>query len=60
MQLIPRYLVDNRTTLISNEAGFITEYRKVYTRQLQVYKGIDNVLEFKILNAEQKPVDLAN
>jgi len=60
MQLIPRYLVDNRTTLISNEAGFITEYRKVYTRQLQVYKGIDNVLQFKLLNADQKPVDLAN
>jgi len=58
MQLIPRYLVKNRTTIILNEVGFITEYRPVYTRQLKVYKGIDNVLEFKLLNADQKPVDV--
>ena len=58
MQLIPRYLVKNKTTIVTNDTGFITEYRPVYTRQLQVYKGIDNVLEFKLLNADQKPVDL--
>jgi len=58
MQLIPRYLVKNRTTIIANEAGFIVEYKPVYTRQLKVYKGIDNVLEFKLLNADQKPLDV--
>ena len=58
MQLIPRYLVSNRTTVVANEAGFVTEYRPVYSRQLQVYKGIDNVLEFKLLNADQKPISL--
>jgi len=56
MQLIPRYLVNNRTVLVSNDTGFITEYRPVYTRQLKVYKGIDNVLDFKLLNADQKPI----
>ena len=60
MQLIPRYLVKNRTTLVSNDAGFVTEYRPVYTRQLKVYKGIDNVLEFKLLNADQKPITTLN
>ena len=60
MQLVPRYLVSNRTTIVANEAGFITEYRPVYSRQLQVYKGIDNVLEFKLLNADQKPIDVSN
>ena len=60
MQLIPRYLVNNRTTIIANEAGFVTEYRPVYSRQLKVYKGIDNVLEFRILNADQKPIDVSN
>ena len=60
MQLIPRYLVKNRTTVIANEAGFVTEYRPVYSRQLQVYKGIDNTLEFRILNADQKPINIAN
>ena len=59
MQLIPRYLVSNKSTIVANEAGFVTEYRPVYSRQLQVYKGIDNVLEFKLLNADQKPIDLA-
>lgn len=60
MQLIPRYLVNNRTTLIANEAGFVTEYRPVYSRQLKVFKNIDNVLEFRILNADQKPVNIGN
>jgi len=59
MQLIPRYLVKNKTTIIANEAGFIVEYKPVYTRQLKVYKGIDNVLEFRVLNADQKPVDVS-
>lgn len=31
----------------------------MYTRQLQVYKGIDNVLQFRLLNADQKPVDVS-
>jgi len=57
MQLLPRYLVNNRTDIIANLAGFITEYRPVYKRQLQVYKGIDNVLEFRLLNADQKPIN---
>ena len=44
MQLLPRYLCNNTTTVIADMAGFITEYRPVYSKQLQVYKGIDNVL----------------
>jgi hypothetical protein len=56
MQIQQRYLVKNRTTIVLNEAGFITEYRPVYQRQLQVFKGIDNTLEFKLVNADQKPV----
>lgn len=60
MQIIPRYLVKNRTTIIADVAGFIVEYKPVYTRQLKVYKGIDNVLEFKVLNADQKPVDISS
>ena len=60
MQFIPRYLVKNRTNIIANDVGFITEYRPVYSRQLQVYKGIDNVLEFRILNADQKPINVGS
>jgi len=58
MQLIPRYLVNNRTTVIVNDAGFPTEYRPVYTRQLQVYRGIENKVEFKLVNADQKAKSL--
>jgi hypothetical protein len=58
MQLIPRYLVKNKTNIVANGAGFVTEYKPVYTRQLKVYKGIDNVLEYKLLNADQKPIVL--
>jgi len=60
MQLLPRYLVKNRINIVANVAGFITEYRPVYQRQVQVYKGIDNVLEFRLLNADQKPINTAN
>ena len=60
MQLIPRYLVNNRTTIVANEAGFITEYRPVYQRQIKIYTNIDNVLEFRVLNADQKPINIGN
>ena len=60
MQLLPRYLLKNRTNVVVNDVGFVTEYRSVYNRQLKVYKGIDNVLEFRALNADQKPVDVSS
>ena len=60
MQLVPRYLVSNTTTAVVDMAGFITEYRPVDNKQLQVYKGIDNVLDFRLLNADQKAIDLSS
>jgi hypothetical protein len=53
-----RYLVSNRIEVLANEAGHVTEYRPVYSRQLKIYKGIDNVLEFKLINPDQKPLDV--
>lgn len=60
MQLLPRYLFKNKIDLIADVAGFITEYRPVYRRQVNVYRGIDNTLDFRLLNADQKPLNLAN
>ena len=60
MQLVPRYLVKNQTEVISNGTGFVVEYKPVYSRQLKIYKGIDNVLDFRVLNADQKPVSIIN
>ena len=57
MQLVPRYLVKNRIDIVVDLAGFVTEFRPVYKRQIQVYRGIDNLIEFRLLNADQKPVD---
>jgi hypothetical protein len=36
------------------------EYRPVYSRQLQVFKGIDNVLDFRLYNADQRPIPMTN
>tara|TARA_R110000851_G_scaffold194330_3_gene345159 strand:- start:76 stop:852 length:777 start_codon:yes stop_codon:yes gene_type:complete len=58
MQLIPRYLVDNRTTILVSDTGYATEYKPVYTKQIKLYRGIDNALQFKLLNADQKAVTL--
>ena len=59
MQLIPRYLVNNIVTIVANDKGFTTELRQVYSRQIKIYKGIDNVLQFRLLNADQKPINVA-
>lgn len=56
MQLIPRYLYKNQIDVISNDTGFVVEYRPVYSRQLKVYKGVDNKIQFRMLNADQKPI----
>lgn len=61
MQLTPRYLVKDKTTVVADLAtGAITEYRPVYAKELKTYKGIDNVLTFEIKNNDQKPVSILN
>ena len=59
MQLIPRYLYRNRIDVVSNDIGFVTEYRPVYSRQVKVYKGVDNKIQFRMLNADQKPINIS-
>lgn len=59
MQLIPRYLYKNQIDVVSNDVGFVVEYRPVYSRQIKVYKGVDNKIQFRMLNADQKPVDIS-
>jgi hypothetical protein len=59
MQKTYRYLARNKVTILANTAGYITEYRSVYQKNLNVYKGIDNLLYFEVKNHDQKPVSLA-
>lgn len=59
MQFTSRYLANNKVTVVANLDGLITEYRPVYQKNLQVYRGIDNVLHFEVKNHDQKPISLA-
>lgn len=59
MQLIPRYLYKNRVDVVSSDIGLTVEYRPVYSRQIKIYKGIDNTVQFRFLNADQKPIDIS-
>jgi hypothetical protein len=56
MQLIYRYLVNNKVLLTADLAGEITEYKSVYQRNIKIYRGIDNLITFQINNADQKPI----
>lgn len=59
MQKISTYLLKNRVQLLANLAAFPTEWTIVYQRQIKIYNGIDNTLEFDIKNADQKRLTLA-
>lgn len=58
MQKISSYLYPNRITLLADLASFNTEFTNVYQRQLKIYNGIDNTIEFDVKNADQKRIDL--
>jgi hypothetical protein len=58
MQKISSYLYPNRIKLLLDLPGFFTEYTNVFQRNVKLYKGIDNVIEFDIKNADQKRIDL--
>jgi hypothetical protein len=60
MQIVSRYLVTNKTVLVIDDldAGIVTEYRKLYEKNLKAWRGIDNTFAFEIKNGDQKPVDI--
>ena len=58
MQKVQSYLYPNRVILLADLAGFTVENTIVYQRTTKIYRGVDNVLEFDIQNADQKRLDL--
>lgn len=58
MRKISSYLYPNRITLLAGLAAFYTEYNNVYQRNVKIYNGVDNTIEFDIKNADQKRIDL--
>lgn len=58
MQKVLSYLYPNRVQILANLTGFAVEYTNVYQKNVLIYKGIDNTIEFDIKNADQKRIDL--
>lgn len=60
MQQVNSYLYDN-TVLVQYDTDpeIVQRNRVVYTRTLEIYKGVDNLLKIKVQNADQKPVDIS-
>ena len=48
------YLYPNRQDLYSNLDSSQTGYKKMYARTLRLHKGIDNTFELRLLNVDQK------
>lgn len=61
MQQITSYLYDNVVLVqIDNDDPAIKQRnRVVYTRPINIYKGVDNVLKIRVQNSDQKPVNVA-
>jgi hypothetical protein len=58
MQKVQSYLYPNRIILIADLAGFTVENTIVYAKTVKIYKGVDNVIQFDVQNADQKRLDL--
>lgn len=54
------YLVSSKINayIFEQDASPKQRYRTVYAKTLKLYRGIDNLLRFNILNQEQRTVDL--
>lgn len=51
------YLYNNLQTLYTDLAPLDMGYRKMYTRNMKLYKGIDNSFQIKLLNGDQKLIN---
>jgi len=58
MQKVQSYLYPNRVIAIADLAGFTVENTIVYAKTIKIYKGVDNVIQFDIQNADQKRLEL--
>jgi hypothetical protein len=54
----PAYLYKNIQYLYTDLVAANTGYRKMYAKPMKIYKGIDNTFELKLLNGDQKPLNV--
>lgn len=45
--------------LLEVSANATRRYQKVYSKELTINRGVDNLIEFAFINQEQKPVDIS-
>lgn len=59
MQRINSYFYPNSVTVQCSPDSTITNrWRTMYQRQVKIYRGVDNVIQFLFKNADQKPVNV--
>ncbi len=60
MQLISVYLYPNKLDVFTNAAAaWQTErYRRVYNRNIKIYRGVDNRIDLQVRNSDQKAADV--
>jgi hypothetical protein len=62
MQLNSSYLYPNRIEVFTSLLASLTSerYRKVYNRNLKVYRGVDNRVDIQLKNSDQKNISIGN
>lgn len=62
MQAISVYLYPNMVDVFTNSsAAWQTErYRRVYNRNLKIYRSVDNRIDLQVRNSDQKAADISN
>jgi len=62
MQAISVYLYPNMVDVFTNvSAAWQPErYRKVYNRNLKIYRSVDNRIDLQVRNSDQKATDISN
>ena len=59
MQLISVYLYPNKIDVFTNaSAAWQTKrYRRVYNRNIKIYRGVDNRIDLQVRNSDEKAAD---
>lgn len=59
MQLISVYLYPNKIDVFTNAASAwqTTRYRRVYNRNIKIYRGVDNRIDLQVRNSDEKAID---
>ena len=58
MQKISSYLYSNRISVVADLASYSVEWKPVYQRNIKIFKGMKNTIEFDVRNADQKRINI--